>query len=87
MIEIPLAFFLLFNGFLKTDEVNAFKKAKKNTRSTRAMKTLKTRFVQSYAYHDRYDFVQKYSASTYNSTHPRYILAARINDSVRHDRV
>lgn len=49
-------------------------------------KAIETRFVQSYACHDRYDFVQKYSASTYNSTHPRYILPARTNDSVRHNR-
>lgn len=80
--------FLLFNGLSKIDNAcKCLKKAEKNTRSTRAMKTLKTRFVQSYACHDKYDFVQKYSASTYNSTHPRYILPARINDSVRHDRV
>jgi len=79
---------LLFNGFSKIDNAcKCLKKAEKNTRSTRAMKTVKTRFVQSYACHDKYDFVQKYSASTYNSTHPRYILPARINDSVRHDRV
>lgn len=30
---------------------------------------------------DRYVFVQKYSASTYNSTHPRYILTARTSES------
>lgn len=76
---------MIFHELIK--QVDAFKKAKRNTRSTRAIKMLKTRFVQSYAHHDRYDFVQKYSASTYNSTHPRYILPARINDTVRHDRV
>lgn len=72
---------MIFHELIK--QINALKKAKNNTRLTRIMKTLKTRFVQSYAHHDRYDFVQKYSASTYNSTHPRYILPACINACIR----
>jgi len=68
--------------------MHALKKAIKNTCSELVQcKTICTVIRVSDRYDDRYNFVQKYSASTYNSTHPRYILPARINDFVRHDHV